>query len=191
MHQDLGRAREIIERATAGMTPDEMSRHPEGKWSTAGILEHLEKAFSTSAQRLNRCVEDGAPYTKPDTWTQRFSTWLVVGVGYFPTGREAPEYVRPEGRPAEQSLAAFKAALEALDAACAAAEQRFGLDAKVANHPILGKFSVRQWRRFHLIHTRHHAKQIACLRRTGDAIPATPAPSRETVTEGLRRRPAP
>jgi hypothetical protein len=165
VHQDLERTQAIIDEVTAGMTPAQMTVHPEGKWSTAGILEHLERAFSSTADRLIRCVEEGQPHTRPETWEQRLGRWLVVEVGYFPTGREAPAYVQPEGRPASESLAEFSRALASLDAACHAAERRFGLDATVANHPILGPFSVRQWRRFHLVHTRHHAKQIARLKK--------------------------
>ena len=164
MHPDLDRASAIIQQATAGMKVSEMDVHPEGKWSTADILEHLGMSFSATADVLTRCAEEGEPRLQPDRSFQRIAAWLVVDAGYFPTGREAPVSVRPRGRPAEQSLVTIGDALASLDAACEAAGGRFGLRAKVANHPILGQFSVRQWRRFHLVHTRHHAKQIGRLR---------------------------
>ena len=35
---------------------------------------------------------------------------------------------------------------------------------KVVDHPILGAFTVDQWLKFHLVHTRHHEKQIRARR---------------------------
>jgi hypothetical protein len=51
--------------------------------------------------------------------------------------------------------------MDALLAQCAA---RFGARSKVLDHPILGPFSIAQWRKFHLVHGRHHVKQIRRLR---------------------------
>jgi hypothetical protein len=50
------------------------------------------------------------------------------------------------------------------DIAAAGAEQRFGARTKLANHPLLGAFTAHEWRRFHLVHTRHHVKQITARR---------------------------
>jgi hypothetical protein len=36
----------------------------------------------------------------------------------------------------------------------------FGSRTPVLNHPIMGPFSVNDWRRFHWVHTRHHLRQI-------------------------------
>jgi hypothetical protein len=43
-------------------------------------------------------------------------------------------------------------------------EAKFGKHAKVLDHPILGPFSIAQWRKFHLVHGLHHVKQIRRLR---------------------------
>ncbi len=51
--------------------------------------------------------------------------------------------------------------LDAVAERCAA---RFGERTKVSNHPYLGAFNVRQWRRFHRLHARHHMKQVARLK---------------------------
>jgi hypothetical protein len=32
------------------------------------------------------------------------------------------------------------------------------------DHPILGPFSIAQWRKFHLVHGLHHVKQIQRLK---------------------------
>jgi hypothetical protein len=34
----------------------------------------------------------------------------------------------------------------------------------IFEHPILGPLTARQWRKFHLVHGRHHVKQIRRLR---------------------------
>ena len=50
------------------------------------------------------------------------------------------------------------------DDAISRCEARFGAGAKLANHPVLGPLTARQWRTFHLVHARHHMKQIAHIR---------------------------
>jgi hypothetical protein len=164
VHRDLQRALDAITAAVAGMTPEEMVAQLAGKWSTALILEHLLLSYRTSGARLVSAVDTGAAQVRPGTIKERFGAFVVTGLGFFPAGRIAPEYVEPKGMPAPGVVDAASAALVEFDAAAARCEARFGPDAKVVNHPILGPFSVRQWRRFHLVHTRHHLKQVARLR---------------------------
>lgn len=156
---------DAIREAVAGLTPAQLGWQPPGKWSAAEILEHLQMSFSASAARLERAVEKGTPLVKPDTWRQRLGAFVVVGLGYFPTGHQAPEYVQPAGMPAAGVLQAAVAALERFDTAAARCGEVFGPDTKVTSHPILGAFTVKQWRRFHRVHTAHHLKQIADRRR--------------------------
>jgi hypothetical protein len=61
--------------------------------------------------------------------------------------------------------------IAAMDEIIARCEARFG-SAKLLDHPILGPLTGPQWRKFHLIHGRHHVKQIERLReraRDGEA----------------------
>jgi hypothetical protein len=37
----------------------------------------------------------------------------------------------------------------------------FGTRRPVLNHPLMGPFSVTDWRWFHWAHTRHHLRQIS------------------------------
>jgi hypothetical protein len=164
MHPDVQRAFDDISSAIEGMNAPALERHPEGKWSTAQILEHLLLSFRTSGRRLEKALQERRTLAEPDTFGQRFGAFVVVGLGYFPTGRPAPEYVTPKGLPAGEVLDAVKAALAEFDALAARCADAFGEDVKVSNHPILGAFSIRQWRRFHRVHTRHHMKQVAKLR---------------------------
>jgi hypothetical protein len=164
MHPDLQRALDDVAASVAGMTAEQMNTGPAGKWSTALILEHLRLSLRTSGARLASAVADGTPTATPGTWKERLGAFVVVGLGYFPTGRIAPAYVEPKGMPGGNALEAVRGALEEFDDIASRCALRFGPDTKVANHPILGAFSVTQWRRFHRVHTRHHMKQVARLR---------------------------
>ncbi len=164
MHADLEQIQALVAAATANLPVERMDVHRPGKWSIAQILEHLEKTFSSTAYILNRCVEQRQTKAKPATLGQRVGAWVVVDLGHFPTGRRSPDVALPTGMPAAEVMAALTASLHRLDSAATLAEAMFGSSVKLANHPVLGAFNVRQWRRFHLIHTRHHMKQIAALR---------------------------
>lgn len=161
----LRRSLEAIDSSTLGMTPAQLAWHPEGKWSSAEILEHLAKAYGSTAYILEKCVAEGRTVASPASWRQRVFTQIVVTVGYLPSGVEAPAVTRPEGLVPLEALARARTSLEALDGAAQKSATLFGARVPVANHPILGGFSTAQWRRFHWVHTRHHMRQIAARRR--------------------------
>lgn len=161
----LRRALAGLDAATAGMTPEALAWHPPGKWSSAQVLEHLAKSYATTAYILDKCVNEQRPVGKPPSIRQRLFTTMVVSAGYLPTGVEAPAITRPDGLPPLEALASARASLQALDRAAARCAAHFGRRVRVANHPLLGGFTTAQWQRFHWIHTRHHLKQIAGLRR--------------------------
>jgi hypothetical protein len=47
-----------------------------------------------------------------------------------------------------------------MDAIIAQCEARFGRRVQVLDHPILGPLTAPQWRKLHLVHGRHHQKQV-------------------------------
>ena len=157
----LRRALDAIDEATRGITEEGWRRAAPGQWHSAQILEHLGKAYGSTAYILDKCVTDGAPKGRRPSWRQRVFAALIVDLGYFPTGVSAPEITRPGGLAGTEALAYARETLQALDAAAARCEAQFGSRVPVANHPILGGFTLRQWRRFHWSHTRHHMRQIA------------------------------
>jgi len=97
MHPDLEAARSAIDAATTGMTADDLSRHAPGKWSSAQVLEHLAKAYGSTAYILDKCVREHRTVATPPSARQRFFTWVIVGGGYFPHGRPAPAVTMPDG----------------------------------------------------------------------------------------------
>ena len=164
MDSTLQRVSEAIETATHGMSAEQLERHPEGKWPAAGILEHLSITFGGTARLMRKCLEGGKPLGSSPSLKQSLAAWVVTGLGYFPTGRPAPEFARPKGLGGEAALQSIRANLTDMDQALAACEQRFGAQVKIADHVVLGPLTIPQWRRFHWIHTRHHMKQIERLR---------------------------
>lgn len=161
MHPRLIDTRRLLDEALAGLDPGAASRRPApDRWSIAEIVEHLALAYEGTVKGVQRSVAAGATSATPPSWRQRLFKGLIVGVGYFPTGAEAPKHVVPKGVGLDEALARADAGLAAMDEALAAASAQFGADVPLTNHPILGAFSADDWRRFHQVHTRHHARQI-------------------------------
>ncbi len=159
MHPDLAAARESLDDVLRGVSFEHLARPVAGKWSPAEVLEHLRLAYAHGAAGADRCIDEGRTRARPRTIGQRLAGLLVVGLGVFPRAK-APEVATPAGPPAPTVAADTLAALERLDEALARAATRFGERTPLMNHPYFGTLDVRAWRRFHLVHTRHHAAQI-------------------------------
>ena len=86
---------EAITYATRGMTTEDLTRHPEGKWSASEVLEHLYLTYTGTVKGFERCLAAGRPLASSPTLKQRVSIAVVTGMGYFPEGRQAPERTRP------------------------------------------------------------------------------------------------
>lgn len=161
----LERALAELDAATRDLSAEQWQRAPAGRWHCAHIVEHLGKAYGSTAYILDKCVADGAPKGVAPVWRQRVSATLVVSLGYLPSGVKAPAMTIPNGLTGEEALALARRTLQQLDVAAQRCADMFGAGVRVANHPILGGFTVAQWRRFHWVHTRHHARQIRQRRR--------------------------
>jgi hypothetical protein len=166
MDSYLERLRDAIANVTQGITNDELTRHSEGKWSPAEILEHLYLTYTGTVKGFERCFQAGKALGGAATFKQKVSIALVTELGYFPKGRKAPERACPRGMPMEEIVADIGPQIAAMDKVIAQCEERYGSRIKVLDHPILGPLTARQWRKFHLAHGRHHVKQISRLRTT-------------------------
>ena len=162
----LRRLQDAINSATRGMDAAALARHPEGKWSAAQILEHLYLTYAGSVKGFERCLQEGRPLARIVTLKERVAILLVTGLGYFPEGRKAPDRTVPRDMPAEEVVGATGEKLAAMDDLITQCETRFGRSTRILDHPVLGPLTARQWRKFHLVHTRHHMKQIRRLRET-------------------------
>lgn len=163
MDPHLKKLQQEIAGALADFSGEQLLWHPPGKWCAVEIVEHLYLTYTGTIKGFGRLLEAGKPTATMPTWKQRRQAWIVVELGYLPTGREAPAVARPRGIPTEKVLAEIGSSITAMDEIMARAEARFGAHRKVLDHPILGPFSIAQWRKFHLVHGRHHVKQLQRL----------------------------
>jgi hypothetical protein len=131
-------------------------------------MEHLLLTYSGAEKALNARLAKGRPTVAKPTTQQRIKQFALCRLGYFPPGRKAPEMVIPAPTSHALSGAELTAAAEEhltrFDAHCTQTEQLFG-STQCAGHHILGPLSADQWRRFQLVHGRHHLKQIAAIRK--------------------------
>ena len=160
MDSHLERLRKELESAMAGVTPTELASGPEGKWSPAQILEHLWLTYRNTNKGIAKCLEKGAPLATRATLIHRVKTFVVVGLQYLPSGATAPERATPRGTPSSEVLSSILPEIQQMDSGLAECERKFGVDTKILDHPVMGPLTVKQWRTFHWVHGRHHARQI-------------------------------
>ena len=150
---------------TQDLTADQLTWHPEGKWSIAEILEHLALTYSGTKLAFDRCLQSGKPSARVPSAADRLRAFVVTRLGYMPGGREAPRGTRPKGVPFQNIRQDFATKITLMEETIAESERRFGTGTKVLDHPILGPFTPSEWRRFHCVHGRHHLRQIRQLRK--------------------------
>ena len=160
MDSYLERLQQELEQAIAGTNAGGLESGPEGKWTSAQILEHLFLTYQGTNRGIVKCLEKGSSLATKGTFMDRLRTFAVVNEGYFPTGRKAPERAVPKGMPAEEVRRAIFIELCQMDAGLSECQRRYGAKTRIMDHPILGPLNVQQWRKFHWVHGRHHARQI-------------------------------
>lgn len=167
MHPQLQRADTAIHRTVDGMSDTQMLLHPEGKWCTAEILEHLALTFAGTIKVMQRCLAEDKPLATKQSIQQIVGTFAVATFLYVPKGRKSPAQVMPKGADPKTAVAQIFGNLKRMDEAISACQAKFGASTKIADHPILGALTAKQWRGFHLAHTLHHMRQIERIKRTG------------------------
>jgi hypothetical protein len=160
----LKQLQEEIELVTAGLSAEELSWHPAGKWCAAEILEHLYLTYTGTVKGFERVAAAGKTLATGPTVRQRGRRWVVLGLGYLPSGREAPSFARPRGLPQEKVLGEIQSKIGEMDEMIRQCEAKLGARSNLLDHPILGPLTGSEWRKFHLVHGRHHVKQIRRLR---------------------------
>ena len=126
--------RENLESAVEGMSSEQLSWHLPGKWCAAEVLEHLYLSYTGTISGFERVLRKGKPLASRASMGQRVLTFVIVRLGHMPSGRKAPAVAQPRGSPAEQVRSE------------------------------IGEKLAAQWRKLHVVHGRHHMKQILRLR---------------------------
>jgi Protein of unknown function (DUF1569) len=160
----LEKLKQSLESAVEGMSREQWSWHLPGKWCAAEVLEHLYLTYTGTIKGFERVMASGKPLGSRATLSQRARTFVVVGCGHMPGGVKAPAVAVPKGVPMETVRSEFGEKIAAMDALIAQCEARFGRRVNVLDHPILGPLTAPQWRKLHLVHGRHHQKQLLQLR---------------------------
>src|SRR5258707_11242410 len=160
MGPHLKRLQDEIASAVSGLSVEQMSLHPPGKWCAAEVLEHLYLTYTGTTKGFERVVEAGKSVVSLATFRQRVGAVMVLGFGYLPTGRESPPVARPRGVPQEKVLAEIGPAIAVMDEVIGRCEEKIGRGKRLLDHPVLGPLTGAQWRKFHLVHGLHHVKQI-------------------------------
>lgn len=144
----------------AGKSDTDWYRAPAGKWNSAQIVEHLSISLEGSGRAFDTHRDKPPMARRPKTRVEWVASFLILKVGWFPPGREAPQGSRPaehvERKYAEQH---FREGIERFNRIAPDLLTSRPHDLFV-KHPRLGDLTLPEWMRFHLIHCRHHAKQI-------------------------------
>jgi hypothetical protein len=167
VHPLLDQTRELLAAPLAGCSAEQVGGHPAGdpeRWSAQQVIEHLSATWRSTANGIEDRLKKGRPLKTRPTLRQRCMQLAVCGFGFLPKRRKAPLAVEPgetNGEPVsgDELIARFSATLAAMDRTLNRIEPQ-SKDAPVLTHFLLGPLNVRQWRRFHRVHARHHARQI-------------------------------
>ena len=76
MDSHLTRLQNAIASATQGMTTADLTRHSNGKWSAAEVLEHLYLTYTGTGKAFERCLAAGKASRPPSRRGSRGSTRL-------------------------------------------------------------------------------------------------------------------
>jgi len=156
----LGELPDLVLGPLRGRADSEWERGPAGKWTPAQIVEHLALGLTLSAATFQSRRNHAPMKRRRRTPAEQVARLFIFGLRRFPPGRKAPERTTPPPQIDRRAAEAhFLAAIEAWDQVDRALlpERRADLFVK---HPRMGDLTVEEWMRFHVIHARHHAKQI-------------------------------
>jgi hypothetical protein len=167
VHPLLDQTRDLLAATLDGRSAEQVARHPAGdaaRWSAQQVVEHLSTTWRITTSGLEDRLQKGRPLRSRPTLAQRSMQIAVCELGYMPKRRKAPTLVQPSAVPEEPAtgdelIAQLSVNLSAMDQMLNRMEQQ-SKDAPVLTHFILGPLTVRQWRRFHRAHARHHAAQM-------------------------------
>lgn len=169
---DLGQLNHAIAYSLRGLDSSQTQLRPrkrKNRWSIQQIVEHLLLTYSSTEETISARLAKGRPTRANPGLMQRIGQYTVIRLGYFPRGRKSPALVTPPAETAaplsgEELSQRVREQLLRLHELCNDAEKTFG-ERRCATHHVLGPLSLAQWRRFHLIHGEHHARQILAIRK--------------------------
>ena len=145
------------------LSAEDIEAHPIGdpsRWNIRQLVEHLILTYRRSGANFDERLAKGRPSKYRATLRQSVAKFAVLSFGFFPRGVEAPAAVIPAAEPDHPTdggaLATLVAReLEAVNAKLDQCQHEFGRK-PFATHQVLGMLNAEQWRKFHVVHARHH-----------------------------------
>jgi hypothetical protein len=151
---------DIVLRPFADRPDDAWYVAPPGKWNAAQIVEHLALGLEWSAAGFEERRARDPMLRRPRTIPERVARVLVMHLGWIPSGLEAPRRAIPTPH-VERAVAEarFRRGVERnLELA------QLLLPARARDlfvkHPRMGDLTLTEWMDFHVVHARHHARQM-------------------------------
>jgi len=150
-------------------------RQDERLWNAQELIEHLVLTCRSTSRVLEKRIQRGHPTDDHSSVIQWVLQLVMLSFGRMPQGTPAPVFARPDqlhwpAMNGTELVDLLRQEIDHLDSLIDSCRQRFGPQ-RVASHFLLGPLRPDQWRRFHVIHIRHHLDQ---LRRIEKAV-AQPA----------------
>ena len=139
-------------------------RRDERQWAAQELIEHLVLTCRSTSRELEKRLERGHPTRARSTPLQWFLQLVVLSLGHMPNGVPAPIFARPDqlhwgAMGGRELLERLHEEMNHMDERITECRQRFGIQ-RVASHFLLGPLRPDQWRRFHVVHIRHHLDQL-------------------------------
>lgn len=172
MNPVLQRLEAELARSLRGLTGIETQVYPHhnpDRWNICQIVQHLQLSYTATISSLEERVAKKRPTRSRATPSQLLARFFVLGLGVIPVRREAPEITIPPAQASkplptgDMLISSISQMLNNLDKAFDNAEGYFH-SSPCLSHFALGPLSIPQWRRFHLVHGRHHIRQIIAIR---------------------------
>jgi hypothetical protein len=172
LHREWERLVEKFVQPLQGLSATQCQQHPRRRtesWNVQQVVVHLVLTYRSTAQLLERCLTLGPPPADRLAPGQIAPRLLVIGLGIFPRGAKAPEFVHPDrlALPAKSGpdlIVLLREELARMDDLLTECEAKFGAS-PLGSHFAFGPLTARQWRRFHALHGHLHLYQVKSLLR--------------------------
>ncbi len=162
----LERQRSKLLSLVSSLSNEEMSVHPEGKWSIAQVLSHLISSEQLSVNYLNKKIL--GIHNAPNTGlTEEVKMIVLIISQRLPLKFKAPR-ILAENTTTYQTADKLNEAWENVRSELRKVLERFQddqLKRKVYRHPIAGMLNIQQTLQFFGEHIIHHTPQVKKLLR--------------------------
>ncbi len=184
MHPVLQHVFDSYRADLAGKPADWCQLHPlqdERLWSAQELIEHLVLTCRSSSRVLQKRLQRSQPTGDHSTPVQWLLQLLMLSFGRMPRGAPAPIFARPDQlhwppMNGAELTELLRQEIDQMDSLIDQCRHRFGLQ-RVASHFVLGPLRPDQWRRFHVIHIRHHLDQLRRIEKSVGSTVAQETPS--------------